>query len=51
MMTEMEFIQFLNKKSVSESESFPTEVISHAVLFVRPLPEGLNGVVAFTVIG
>ena len=38
MMTEMEFIQFLNKKSVSESESSPTEVISHAVLFVRPLP-------------
>ena len=35
-MTEMEFIQFLNKKSVSESESSPTEVISHAVLFVRP---------------
>ena len=37
-MKEMEFIQFLNKKSVSESESSPTEVISHAVLFVRPLP-------------
>ena len=37
-MTEMEFIQFLNKKSVSEFESSPTEVISHAVLFVRPLP-------------
>ena len=37
-MTEMESIQFLNKKSVSESESSPTEVTSHAVLFVRPLP-------------
>ena len=36
MITEMEFIQFLNKKSVSESSR--TEVISHAVLFVRPLP-------------
>ena len=37
MMTELEFIQFLNKKFVTESESSPTEVISQAVLFVHPL--------------
>ena len=36
-MTELEFIQFLNKKFVTESESSPTEVISQAVLFVHPL--------------